>query len=323
MKINFVRGMKEQRAPYDYSWIGGEGMPVLERLSRLLPEEAARRMEACAGTLTQVRLRADRPVQLVRGNVDELAGGPIDARTVSGVASALLEHSVYAREGELSEGFFTLDDGSRVGVCGRRYRSGGVQRLGEIGSVCVRVARPVPGCADALVEPICEGGHVRSTLIVSPPGLGKTTLLRDIARQLSLRGFCVCLADERHELAACRQGVPTMDVGPRTDVMDGCPRPRAIRQMVRAMAPDVIVADEIGGRGDARALADAARCGVAVVASAHGESLESAALRPALREALDSGAIRLLALLGGRPGNVLALRRVEWREREDAAWSFA
>ncbi len=298
-------------------------MPVLERLSRLLPEEAARRMAACAGTLTQVRLRADRPVQLVRGSTDELTGEPIDAQALTRVASALLEHSVYAREGELAEGFFTLEDGSRVGVCGRRYRSGGVLRLGEIGSVCVRIARPVPGCADALIDAICEGRNVRSTLIVSPPGLGKTTLLRDIARQLSLRGFCVGVADERHELAACRLGVPTMDVGPRTDVMDGCPRTKAIRQMVRAMAPDVIVTDEIGGKGDARAMADAVRCGVAMVASAHGESLESAALRPALRAVLDSGAIRLVALLGERPGNVVARRRVEWNEREDTIWSFA
>lgn len=298
-------------------------MTVLERLSRLLSEEAARRLAEDAGALTQVRLRAERPVQLVRGSADELAGGPIDAETLARVASALLEHSVYAREPELAEGFFTLEDGSRVGVCGRRYRSGGVQRLGEIGSVCVRVARPVPGCADGLMGAICEGGRPRSTLLVSPPGLGKTTMLRDIARQLSLRGFCVAIADERHELAACRHGVPTMDVGPRTDVMDGCPRPRAIRQLVRAMAPDVIVADEIGGKGDARALADAARCGVAVIASAHGESLECAVLRPALRAILDGGAIRLVALLEGRPGSVAALRRVDWAKREDTAWSFA
>lgn len=298
-------------------------MSVLERLSRLLPEEAARRLAEDAAELTQVRLRAGQPTQLVRGSADELAGGPVDAEALVRIASALLEHSLYAREAELAEGFFTLEDGSRVGVCGRRYRSGGVERLGEIGSVCVRVARPVPGCADALMGAICEGDILRSTLLVSPPGLGKTTLLRDIARQLSLRGFCVGVADERHELAACRHGVPTLDVGPRTDVMDGCPRPRAIRQLVRAMAPDVIVADEIGGKGDARALADAARCGVAVVASAHGGSLESAALRPALRAILDSGSIQRVALLGGKPGNVVAVRRVEWSGREGAAWSFA
>ena len=119
--------------------------------------------------------------------------------------------------------------------------------------------------------------------------MGKTTMLRDIARQLSDGGMCVGIADERHELAACHMGVPTLDVGLRTDVMDGCPRDRAIAQMLRAMAPQVVVADEIGSAEDALALADAARCGAGIVASAHAAGLEEALSRPNLRTVLDGG----------------------------------
>lgn len=298
-------------------------MSVLDRLERLLPERAARELLERREHLTQVRLRANRPAQFVCGNRDAIAGERIDAEELRRIVSAMMAHSVYAREAELARGFFTMEDGSRVGVCGRRYRSEDGFRLGEIGSVCVRIARALPGCADDLLRSIVSEGRVCSTLIVSPPGMGKTTMLRDAARQLSERGFCVGIADERHELAACSQGMPTMDVGPRTDVMDGCPRSQAIRQMIRAMAPDVIVADELGGKRDARALADAARCGVAVIASAHAQDIQSAALRPALSALLESGAIRLVAALGERPGRVLALWRLETTGEGDRAWKFA
>ncbi|MBQ8109732.1 MAG: Flp pilus assembly complex ATPase component TadA [Clostridia bacterium] len=298
-------------------------MPLLERLQALLPPDAAHRLRARSEAVSEIRLRAGRPAQLVCVDGDEMAGEAIDGVSLRRIVSSLLEYSVYAREDELARGFFTLEDGSRVGVCGRRYRGEEGCRLGEIGSVCVRVARAVPGCADALMDRIDGEGGVLSTLLVSPPGMGKTTLLRDVARQLSERGYSVGIADERHELAACCRGVPTLDVGPRTDVMDGCARQTALRQMVRSMAPDVIVADELGGKRDARALVDAARCGVAVIASAHAESLEGAALRGALGAVLESGVIRLAVLLGGRPGRIMEVRRVEAARREGAAWRFA
>ena len=295
-------------------------MSVMDRLGALLPDEAARLLKAHAGEVTQIRLRAGRPVRLSFGNGrGAMTGTPLDGAALAGLLSALMEHSVYARQNDLDEGFFTLGDGSRVGVCGRMYPEGDRLRMGEIGSACVRVARPVPGCADALIDGIDAPEGLCPTLLVSPPGLGKTTLLRDIARQLSLRGRCVGIADERHELAACHRGVPTLDVGPCADVMDGCPRSEAIRRLVRTMAPEVIVADEIGGEGDALALADAVRCGVAVVASAHGNGLDELLSRPCLRAVLESGAIGKIALLGPRPGAVRAL----WRRTEgggEKAW---
>jgi hypothetical protein len=162
----------------------------------------------------------------------------------------------------------------------------------------------------------------RSMLLLSPPGMGKTTMLRDIARQLSDGGMSVGIADERHELAACHMGLPTLDIGVRTDVMDGCPKALAIARMLRGMAPQVIVADEIGGEDDARALADAVRCGARIVASAHALGLEAALCRPNLRTVLDGGIVDIIALLGPRPGLV---EGVWHRDRGEgvAAWRRA
>ena len=295
-------------------------METIRRLETLLGGDAARRISEHRQDLTEVRIRAGQSVQLIWIGGEVLCDAVIEGRRLREIAAALMDYSYYARENELDQGYFTMNDGSRVGVCGRFARDGERWRLTEIGACCVRVARSMPGCADPLLEHVAGPDGPRSALILSRPGMGKTTLLRDIARQLSLSGLSVGLADERHELAACRMGVPTLDVGPRTDVMDGCPRPLAITTMIRAMAPEVIVADEIGGVGDAEALSDAARCGVAVVASAHAESLDAALRRPVLREIIRGGAFKNVILLGDRPG---VIREVVRMDGGGAAWKSA
>ena len=289
-------------------------MALADRLAALLPRDAAALMEAHGARVTELRLRAGRPAQVVWPGGEAMSGESIDAEALRRLLAALMDYSVYARQDELDRGFFTLADGSRVGVCGRMFAGAGGPRMGEIGSVCIRVARALPGCADGIMGWIMGGGLPESALLASPPGLGKTTLLRDAARQLSEAGFNVGLADERHELAACHMGAPTLDVGPRTDVADGCPRDEAVRRLLRSMAPDVIVADEVGGPGDAEALADAARCGVAVLASAHGGSFDALEARPCLRSMLDGATFGRVMLLGPRPGAVREVWRREWKE---------
>lgn len=279
-------------------------MGTLDRLKALLSHDIFEQIDNHQSDLTEVRLRAGRPVQMVWIGGEALCGAPLDPEQLHAIVTALMDYSYYARESELNQGFFTLNDGSRVGVCGRIARNGADCRMTEISSICLRIARSVPGCADGIMPAVDGKRGLKSTLILSRPGLGKTTLLRDIARQLSEAGRRVSLADERHELAACRMGVPTLDVGPRTDVLDGCPRPLAIATLIRSMGPDVIVTDEIGGEGDAKALADAARCGVAVAASAHADSVEAALARSMLRAAIREGAFHNIVLLGRRPGEI-------------------
>ena len=282
-------------------------MDTLNRLAALLPT-SARALEQMGDRLTEVRMRAGRPVELCGGRERRIDGGPITKEELRRLLARLMDYSLYAREGELAQGYFTLRDGSRVGVCGRLTLDGNGPRMTDIGSVCIRVARAIPGSADELLRRMDAAGCGLSVLLLSPPGMGKTTLLRDAAKQLSERGRHVGVADERHELAACVDGVPTLELGDKTDVIDGGDKPTAIRQLIRGMAPDVIVTDEIGDPGDAKALAEARRCGVSILASAHAGSIEQAACRESLRDMFGLGVFDAAALLGDCPGSI-----IEWR----------
>ena len=284
-------------------------MEAVERIARTLPESLRNEVAHCANTLLEIRLRAGRPAQLVCAEGQCLCGEPFSSEQLRGIAGALMEYSIYAWEEELAQGFFTLEGGCRVGVSGRyALRDGRPAALTQLQSLCVRIAREKPGCMDALVRAVCTEGGLQSLLLVSRPGLGKTTCLRDLARQLSERGYNVALADERGELAALCDGIPALDVGVRTDVMDFCPKHIAIAHMVRALAPDVIVTDELGDARDAAAVNDARRSGVAVIASAHAGSIAEAFARASLREMAQT--FDLAARLDGAPGQVVEIVRL-------------
>lgn len=255
----------------------------------------------------EIRIRAGRPVQF-RCSEGDCFGKIIDKDALRQILSDLADHSLYARETELSKGYFTMNDGCRVGVCGRLVWDGDGPRMTSIGSLCIRVCREIRGASEGFYSALFEKDNhaLRSALVVSGPGMGKTTALRDAARRLSEDGYNVCIADERHELAACVDGVPTLDVGPRTDVMDGCPKHIAVTRLLRAASPQVIVTDEIGDRRDAGALAEAARCGVRILASAHAGDIDDLLAR----EYINAGAFSVAVLLGDTPGNIREIREL-------------
>ena len=281
--------------------------------------------------LREVRLRVDRPIALLHssgeyflsdsGLVRGATGGGRLVASAEGIAQCvelLCNHSPHAYENELAAGFITIAGGHRVGLVGRAILEGGrIRGLRNIGGLSVRVAHELPGCADGLADAIIEGARVLSTLLVSGPGLGKTTLLRDIVRQLSEAGMAVGLVDERSELAACYRGIPQNDVGLRTDVLDACPKAEGMMMLLRNMSPAVIAADEIGRVEDAAAIAEAANSGVGVVCTAHGHSaaVEDVWRRPGLRGL--EGIFERYVVLDGigdfrlldRQGSVLMQRR--------------
>ena len=281
-------------------------METVNRLSRLLPEAVLRETGPLPEDLTELRLRAGRPAEVIGMSGGRLAGQSLSASLVAAAAQMLAGHSLYAREEELREGYFTIEGGCRVGVCGRMTaRDGQPAMMTNVGSVCVRVARAVEGAADEVMDALYEAGRPLSALVASPPGLGKTTLLRDIARQMSdgtggRRGVRVSIADERGELAGCVMGVPTLNVGRRTDVMDGCPKRVGMRLLLRAMSPEVIVTDELGHEGDREAVMEAVRSGVRVIASVHArDETEAARLK-----GLDMSVFDRVIVLGGGIGQV-------------------
>ncbi len=223
-----------------------------------------------ADRVVELRLRSGKPARLKLMDGSELSLDPIDATFMKRMLNRLMENSLYAWEEELRQGYFTARGGFRVGVCGHFNASkSGIEHLSSISSACIRIPREILGSGEKLAQKIfCRGPA--SALIISPPGLGKTTLLRDLARIAAESGYNVAIADERREIAASIEGVPQLNVGSRTDVMDGCPKALSIPLLVRACAPDLIIADEIGCLEDMEAIRDAARSGIKTIATAHG-----------------------------------------------------
>jgi len=277
-------------------------MKIADKLATLIGDQ---RIRECAD-ITELRLRAERPARYRLLSGKELTGPTFDADRLRCIASALMEDSLYAREDELRQGFFTAMDGCRVGVCGRMVlRDGRISALTDFSALCIRIPRAILGCAEPLLPLLDDGG----ILVLSPPGLGKTTLLRDLARLASDAGRNVAIADERRELCACLGGIPQLDVGVRTDVLDGCPKADAIPMLIRACNPELIVADEIGGAGDAAALRDAVRCGAIVAASAHAASIAQAMERACVGDLLREGVFAHAVLLADRPGKIVEIRK--------------
>ncbi len=237
----------------------------------------------------EVRLRPGQPALAVKPDGIWRGSHVLTPSEVTQAAQALCSYELAARQRELNEGFLPLPGGHRLGVCG----TAGPKGMREITSLCVRLAHEVKG-AGADVFPRIRGF---STLIIGPPGAGKTTLLRDFVRLYSMKGTPVGVADERGELAACRDGMPQLDVGPMTDVITGMDKGAALRLLVRSMAPRVAAVDEIGGEGDAAALGEALRWGITVLASIHGRSLSDIRQRRGMKKLLGPGAFERFVCL--------------------------
>lgn len=206
----------------------------------------------------------------------------------------LSSYSRYAFEDKIRQGFLTIQGGHRVGLAGRMIMDqttgkGMVKTISPITFLNIRIARQRIGCAEAVLPWLWKSGQERlhDTLLISPPGMGKTTLLRDLIRLLSYQGITVGVVDERSELAACHQGIPQNDLGPRTDVLDGCPKVEGLMMMVRTMAPQIIAVDEVGSQEDHHALTYAMHCGCGILATAHGGGWEEIRQRPILGDWLE------------------------------------
>lgn len=260
-------------------------METIQFFSGCMPRSVGKALAAQAeGTVREIRIRAGGHAAILTSEGELVCSGIFSQPQVAQMAEALCEHALYVRAEEQRRGFVTLRGGHRMGLCGRVVANGqSIRSLREISSLCVRVAGQWRGTADAILPYLWdETGRVRSALIIGLPCMGKTTLLRDICRQLSEQGVHMCVVDERSEIAAMCAGVAQLDVGPNTDVLDGCAKESGLRWMLRAMSPDVLVTDELGSPLDTQAVMDAARSGVSIMATLHGRDLETAISRGSL-----------------------------------------
>ena len=255
-----------------------------EKWGQVIREEDALREER----ISEIRLRVGEPIRL-RYGVAEVAVSHerITAQCLERVISSCCHHSRYAMESELKNGYITIRGGHRIGMAGQAVITRGeIKMLKHIHSLVIRIAREVIGSADSILPYVWKDGRVQNTLIVAPPYSGKTTILRDLVRQLSdgdescgRCGVVVGVADERSEIAGAYQGIPRLNVGARTEVIDGAPKASAMMMLIRAMSPAVIVTDELGRREDITAVEEAVHAGIAVMATLHGRDIEDVLAR--------------------------------------------
>ena len=296
---------------------------ILSYLSTSLASRLAPINENFFKEITGLRIRANKPLLAYSLSHEygigkgKLLKNPTQAyqptsQDIAETIERISQYSLYALEEELRMGYITLPGGHRVGIVGKAVVDGGSLRtIRPISGLNIRISRAIKGCGDGVLPKILDTlTHKKlphNTMIISPPGCGKTTLLRDVIRLLSDEiGLTVGVVDERSEIGGSYKGVAQNDVGIRTDLLDGCPKAEGMILLLRAMAPDVIAVDELGGANDALSVENVSNAGVRLLCTVHGYDVEDIRQKPTLRSLLDKEIFKRFVVLKtpGREGEV-------------------
>ncbi len=288
----------------------------LRKIVEILPQKVQISLKDACDGITEIRLRKGlaSTVTTSMGNMFLSSNGPptpictkpvtLTEEEMGALYLVLCKNSVYARQEELSGGYVTYD-GFRAGISGETVmQNGEVVGFKNITAINIRIAREIKGVAKNLADRVSEHGQVLSTLIVAPPSGGKTTILRDLARILSVRRHRVTIVDERKEIAGTN-----FDVGPMTEVLSGLPKAKGCEMALRTLSPEVIIMDEVGSMEEVEALLQTVGAGVSFIASCHARSPAELARRPQFKRLYQAGVLELVVMLKGREvGEIFDLR---------------
>lgn len=272
--------------------------------------------------IEEIRIRNSKPIILKLNNSEKIINYIVQTEDVLKILQSICENSIYSYQNQICEGFITIKGGHRIGITGSAViENNKVKNINYISNLNFRIARQIIGCSNNIIKEIInqEENTIYNTLIVSPPGAGKTTLLRDIIRNLSngteeIRGKNIGVVDERGEIAAMYKGIPQNDLGIRTDIIENIKKSVGMKMLIRSMAPEIIVADEIGSKEDVQEINYAVCSGIKGIFTAHGNSLEDLKLNPAIAELIEKNIFEKLVFLDkkhkGKVNKIYALDKI-------------
>lgn len=287
-------------------------MVNLDNIFFILPEGIKNQIKTVSNynLLQEIRIKVNKPLIIQIGEKDYIQGYISSKEDMKKILNKMSGYSVYAVEEELKQGYITIKGGHRVGICGECIIEDlKVKTIKNISSINIRVSKEIVGCSNYIMKEIIKENRIRNTIIISPPRCGKTTILRDITRNLSdgmknlnFHGKKVSVIDERSEIGACSNGVPQMNIGIRTDILDNCPKSVGIMMAIRSMAPEVIVCDEIGTYEDMKSILAAVNCGVNIITTIHGFGIEDLYNRDVFKDITQNDVFDIALVLSGRKG---------------------
>jgi len=273
-------------------------MLVTKDLFEILPKTIRSILEKVDNLqqLEEIRVKVNKPLFIHIGSKEKVWEYIATPEDLKYIMQRISNYSIYAFEDEIRQGYITIKGGHRVGLCGICViENNSIKTIKDISSINIRACKEIIGCADKVMPYIINNDSVYNTIIISPPKCGKTTLIRDISRQISqgnngkgFRGKNVSIIDERSEIAGSFKGIPQMDIGVRTDVLDNCPKSQGIMMAIRSMSPDVIVCDEIGTQNDMESILMALNSGISLITTIHGFGIEDLYKRLVFKDIVDN-----------------------------------
>ncbi len=279
----------------------------MEEIAALFPDIVKKKILKRCDDLEEIRVRVNKPIILRYGQAEEITECCLSWQQIFQILQKLCENSIYSYQEQICNGYITVKGGHRIGITGSVVmKDNKVINISHISSLNFRIAKEVIGCSKKILKYIIDidNNSILNTIIVSPPGFGKTTLLRDIVRNLSngipdigFKGVNIGVADERSEIAAMYNGIPQNDIGIRTDVLANIPKSIGMKMLIRSMNPKVVVADEIGSKEDIDVIHYAICSGVKGIFTAHGKDMKEFLANPILKTIYNSNMIERLLFI--------------------------